>query len=157
MRKLDYSIREYKNSDRDQVYSLIVSIFGFEFKEIPPEKYLVDLNDMEKIYGGEKNKFFVCEKNDEIIGTIAIKEDDEKVALLRRFFVNPKFRGQKIGKNLLVEALDFAQSKGYSDIIFIGNMIMQGVKSMLVNNGFEEEKDFILSEFSVFKLHFSFK
>ncbi len=145
-------IREYKSSDRDQVYSLILSIFVFEFKNIPPEKYLEDLNDMEKVYGGSGEAFWVCEKNDKIIGTIAIKKDDEKTALLRRFFVNPNYRGKGLGKSLLVQALDFVKTKKYEKVVFIGNPQMKNVKKVLMVNGFQEDDDFIFKGMSVFKL-----
>ena len=149
-------IRSYRGSDKDQVYSLILSIFQYEYRDIPPDKYLDDLNNMDKIYRGDQNGFWVFEENEKIVGTIALKQDEKEVALLRRFFVNPNFRRRGVGKLLLAHVLAFAKAKNYKKVIFIGNFQMKLVKEVLMRHSFREDEVFLFEDFPFFKLSYSF-
>ncbi len=149
-------VRSYRSADLEQVHSLISSIFQLEYKDISPKKFLSDLNKIAEIYRGDREGFWVCEKDKKIIGTIAIKQDEEKVALLRRFFVNPNFRGEGFGKMLLKQALEFAKTKNYEKVIFMGNFQMIEAKKILMHNSFEEDENFSLDGGSLFKLCHTF-
>ncbi len=150
-----FTVREYRPEDSDSVYTLILSILTNEFREIPPEHYLSDIRDIQSVYAGEVNEFFVCENEGQIIGTIAVKEDDKKVALMRRFFVNPNFRGKKAGKALVDRALAFCKEKGYEKIVFTGNNRMHDVQKVLQKLGFKEQEDIQLPGLELFRMSYS--
>lgn len=147
-----FNVREYQPGDSESVYALILAILTNEFREIPPEHYLSDIKDIQSVYAGERNEFFVCENDGEIIGTIAVKEDDKKTALLRRLFVNPHFRGKKAGKTLIEKALAFCREKHYEKIVFTGNNRMHDVKEVLKKLGFKEAEDIQLPGLELFRM-----
>jgi GNAT superfamily N-acetyltransferase len=146
------TIREFKPEDREEVYALILSILTTEFKDLPPEHYLADLRDISRIYEGERNEFFVAELDGQIVGTAAVKEEDEKTALLRRLFVHPHMRGKKVGRMLVEKIFSFCKSKGYSKVIFTGNHRMQNAKAILLKLSFKEEEDVLLAGVEIFRL-----
>ncbi len=147
-----YLVREYRQGDDDAIYTLVLSILTTEFKDVPPYHYLSDLRDIQNVYSGERNEFFVCEFDGQIIGTIAIKEDDQKTALIRRLFVNPHFRGKSVGRKLLEKVVHFCREKKYSEIAFTGNNHMHNVKAALQKLGFKEEEDVNLPGLEIFRL-----
>lgn len=145
-------IREYRPEDQESVYALILSILTNEFKDIPPEHYLADLRNIESIYSGERNEFFVAEKDGQIVGLVGLKEDDEHVALMRRLFVDPHHRGLKVGRALVEKAFEFAKGHKYTKVAFIGNHRMQTAKASLLKLGFKEEQDLLLAGVELYRL-----
>jgi N-acetylglutamate synthase-like GNAT family acetyltransferase len=149
-----YFFREFEPKDQDGVYTLILSILENEFNDIPPENFLVDVRDVENNYTGNGNEFIVCEHEGMVVGTIAVKRDDEETALLRRFFVNPHYRGKEIGKRLIQKIFEVCKESGYKKVLFTGNNKMHKVKSVLSKAGFKEEEDILLKGLEIFKLSY---
>lgn len=147
-----YTFRAFTPEDQEAVFTLILSILETEFNDIPPEGYLLDVRDIPTHYDGERNQFFVCEYEGQIVGTIAVKEDDKKTALMRRLFVNPHFRGKQVGKRLLDAALTFCLEKKYKKILFAGNTRMNLARKLLLRNGFVETEHFQLDNLDIFRL-----
>jgi GNAT superfamily N-acetyltransferase len=149
------TFREFQNHDQDGVYTLILSILESEFKDIPPEGFLNDVKDVQSSYDGDGNHFFICESGGEVVGTIAVKRDDDTTALMRRFFVNPHYRGKKIGKRLMEMVFDYCRDNKYDKIIFTGNNRMHKVHAVLKKAGFIEEEDIMLLNLELFKLSYT--
>ena len=156
-------VREYHDEDHDLVYSLILSIIESEYRDIPPDSYLFDIDHFHDVYNGSRDAFWVVEQNSKnrkkIIGTIAIKEDDENTALLRRFFVSPRFRSKGVGKRLFETTLEFCRNNHYKEIIFIGNNKMNKVNKFLKKRNFQDLEVIDLKKekkdlFGVYKLSF---
>ena len=51
-----------------------------------------DLKNIEKEYFKNEGTFLITEVNEKIVGTIAIKKEKNKVARLKRMFVDQKYR-----------------------------------------------------------------
>ena len=150
----EINIRDYQKEDKEAVYGLILSIMEQEFEDIPPSVYLEDIGDIPRVYGSEGDHFYVCEHQGKIIGTIALKRDDEDSALLRRFFVNPHFRGSGVGSQLIAKALEFCKQKKYKKVFFDGNTKMHKVRALLKKNGFKEDESIPLENIGIFKLSY---
>ncbi|MGI6575052.1 MAG: GNAT family N-acetyltransferase [bacterium] len=59
---------------------------------------------------------WLAEKDDQLVGTIAIIRRSDKVAQLRWFLILPDFRGLGLGKILLNKALDFCRQHNYEKV-----------------------------------------
>ena len=147
-------VREYQDADKDEVYSLILSIMEQEFEDIPASVYLEDIGDIINVYGGERDHFYVCEKDGRIIATVGLKEDDEENALLRRLFVNPHFRGTGLGSELVKKALQFCKKHKYKKVFFSGNIKMNKVRTLLKKQGFKEDETILSINVGIFKLSY---
>ena len=148
------SIRNFKPSEKEQIYGLILSVMEREFEDVPAHLYLKDIMELPDSYSGERESFFVIESDNNIIGTIGIKEDDEKTALMRRFFVKSDFRGKGLGLKLINHAMEFCKKSGYEIILFDGNSQMHKVKQILQKYGFVEKQNILFSNLSIFKLKY---
>ena len=145
------TIRPVSVGDDTQVKDLIVGIVE---KEFPPEErdfLSSDIESVSKNYSREGESFFVACQDRKIVGTVGIKREDERNAMLRRIFVRPEFRGQKIGYQLIQRAIQFCKEKGYEEIIFKTTSRMQNAIALCEANGFAKKATIRLGDLDLFK------
>lgn len=126
----------YKPEHHEQVKALIVRIMEQEFGDAVGAYPTDDLDHPGKSYGALGEAFFVALDGTRVIGTVAIKKEDERVALLRRLFVAPEQRGRKIGSKLIDSALSFCRNVGYEEVVFKTTSKMTGANSICQKSGF---------------------
>ncbi len=68
-------------------------------------------------YNPAKERLWIVEMEEQIIGSVAIVKAEEQVAQLRWLILDAKARGNKIGKKLVQEAVTFSKTKGYKKLI----------------------------------------
>lgn len=144
-------IRTVKNSDVPKVLKLIKGILESEFGKEAAVYPQIDLYDLENSYGGTRDCFLVAEKDGDIVGTTAVKEEDEKVALLRRVFVDPKYRGKGYGLVLIDKAIDFCKKKNYRRISFQGTSRMATALNLCRKKGFQEVDRVAMEDFEIIR------
>ena len=130
------TIRKFKAGDEPAIQALISSIMNREFPQSEAAYPSQDLADIPRTYGNKGEAFFVAMNHDHIVGTVAVKREDERMALLRRIFVEPAFRNQRIGMKLLAQAIDFCKENGYEEIIFKTSTKMDKAIRLCQQNGF---------------------
>ena len=130
------TIRRFRKEDKPLVKELIDEIMVQEFKESANAYPTTDIDEIEKAYGNIGDVFFVAEEGNSLIGTVAIKKEDERVALLRRLFVSSRFRKKQIGLKLLERALKYCQEVGYQELVFKTTSQMQGAIQLCQKKGF---------------------
>lgn len=145
-------IRKITSDDTESVKTLIQNIMQTEFSAESKAYSLYDLDDAVHYYGGTKDIFLVAEKDGNIIGTVAIKEDSSDTALLRRIFVVKDFRGKGYGDKLVGEALDFCFNHNYQTVTFRGTDRMKQALKVCLKQGFKEDDIVITDDFKMFVL-----
>lgn len=144
-------VRIFKEEDFPKIRELILSILT---KEYPFDKSCYsdsDLYALDKTYGGTRDNFFVAEDNKQIIGTAGIKEETDKIALLRRLFVSPESRGKGYGKILVDKAVEFCKKNGYSHIVFRTTDKMLQAIELCKKKGFKQIESADLGGFKIYK------
>ncbi len=134
-----FTIRKFIPEDAEQVRSLISSIMSEEFPEQQKNYPLDDIVDIGKSYGSLGDAFFVGLFGEEIIGTVGVKKEDERTALIRRIFVKPEYRNRRYGVRLLEEAVNFCSVVGYQEIVFKTTSNMEKAIQLCLKNGFVEK------------------
>lgn len=145
-----HKLRVFTKNDAKGAKELILSILT---KEYPFDRNAYsdsDLERIEEVYGGPKESFMVIEDDNDIVGTVGVKEDAKDTALLRRLFVDLKHRKKGYGTELLDRAIDFCKEKGYKRICFRCTDRMSDAMKLCIKKGFKEIEAL---EVSGFKIH----
>lgn len=93
-----------------------------------------------------RERIWVVEDNDEVLGSIALCEISPNEAQLRWFLVSPQLRGQGIGKNLLNSVIDFSIEQAYEEISLWTVKGLEAAKNIYIASGFalvEEVEHFV--------------
>ncbi|MFH0839460.1 MAG: GNAT family N-acetyltransferase [Candidatus Omnitrophota bacterium] len=144
-------VRKFDTKDSADVKNLIVSILT---KEYPFDKSVYENSDISSIndtYGGRRDVFFVIESDDDIIGTVGVKEDSEDTALLRRLFIKPSCRRKGYGSLLLSRALNHCRKNHFKQVVFRATGRMAQAINLLKKNGFKEAEKIDLGGFRIYK------
>jgi GNAT superfamily N-acetyltransferase len=144
-------IRKIREQDSKKVKDLIISILSKEFEMAKSAYPETDLEHISSSYGGERDVFLILFSNEEVVGTVAIKEDSKYIALLRRFFLSSDFRKKGLGTLLLKEAIKFCREKKFHEIVFRTTDKMESAIKLCVKNGFSEKEKIPFENFQIIK------
>ena len=134
-----YSIRSRKSGDIGYIIYRHGVIYAIENRldesfEAYVAKYMAKFIEN---YDSNKEHFWVVEKDDDIVGSIAIVKVDDEVAQLRWFLVEPYARNKGIGTKLINEALSFCRNKGYQKIVLGTISELKAARRIYIKNGFQ--------------------
>jgi len=131
------TIRKCHPNDQKAARDLIVKIMREEFPKESSSFPVDDLAEISSSYGKLGEAFFVAVATDgKIVGTIGVKQEDKRTAMLRRFFVDSGSRGKHIGSQLLDRAIEFCREVGYDEVIFKTTSTMENAVSLCASRGF---------------------
>ncbi|OGW87223.1 MAG: hypothetical protein A3C35_06950 [Omnitrophica bacterium RIFCSPHIGHO2_02_FULL_46_11] len=130
------TIRKCQSSDEPAARELIVNVLQREFPKDAQNIPSDDLDDIGSSYGKLGEAFFIALSNGKIVGTVGIKQEDERTAFLRRLFVAPEFRRKQIGSQLIERAVEFCREVGYDEIIFKTTSTMDKAVRLCEKRGF---------------------
>jgi len=83
--------------------------YGVEF-----ETYIgAGLYEFYKNYDPARDRVWICEQNDKIVGFLLLMHRENNAAQLRYFYFEPEFRGLGLGNNLMQLFIDFARNCNY--------------------------------------------
>ncbi|MBU1862793.1 MAG: GNAT family N-acetyltransferase [Candidatus Omnitrophica bacterium] len=145
------NVRKIKPGEYREAHDLIVSIMKNEFSEDLNAYPLQDVDDISASYGNLGEAFFILAANGKVVGTVGVKREDERTALLRRIFVNADYRRKQCGSKLMDRAIEFCREVGYQEIIFKTTSRMQGAIKLCQHKGFTERAKIDLGGFELLK------
>jgi len=129
----------FEDKYQDQVIDLILNIQQNEFHIPITAKDQPDLNDIPGFYRNGNGNFWIALENNNVTGTISLKDIGENELALRKMFVKKECRGNNPGtaKQLLDAALAWAKKRKVSTI-YLGT-----TEKFLAAHRFYEKNDFI--------------
>jgi GNAT superfamily N-acetyltransferase len=135
-------IVEYAPGYMDQVVAVIGR--GLRQQKVLPEGDEPiedeDLHHIPEIFAG-RGRFWVCLKDDVVIGTVAVQEMSETTAQLKCMFVESAYHGQGIGQQLFDQALDFVRAQQYNEMTLTRHPFMKRAHRFYERNGFRRVAD----------------
>lgn len=134
---------------------LITGIMDGEFREEKSVLSLEDLENVETSYGNFGEAFFIAEDGKKIVGTVAVKREDDRIALIRRIFVDPEYRMRQIGLELLDRAIGFCKEVGYRELIFKTTSRMSAAIELVKKLGFQSRAKVPLGQVELLKFSLS--
>jgi|LDZT01.1.fsa_nt_gi GNAT superfamily N-acetyltransferase len=110
--------------------------FNHEF-----EVYVAEgLAEFARKYKPGRSCIWLAETKEQVIGSIAILERENKQAQLRWFLVHPDFQGLKLGKYLFQRAIDFCRNAEYERIVLWTLENLFAAKAIYEAKGFQPEE-----------------
>jgi DNA-binding MarR family transcriptional regulator/N-acetylglutamate synthase-like GNAT family acetyltransferase len=100
-------------------------------------------SDFLRNYNPKKERCWIAEMDGEIVGSVFVTQDSEKVARLRLLLVEPKARGLGLGTRLVEECIRFSKRNGYEKLVLWTNSVLEAARHSYKKLGFElveEEK-----------------
>lgn len=138
----EFSIKiEFFRPDYAREVSELVSFIQRNEFDIPITlEQQPDLADIPGFYQKGAGNFWVALLNDNVVGTVALLDIENKQAALRKMFVRKEFRGSKYGiaKHLLDESINWAQRVGLKEIFLGTTAQFIAAHRFYEKNGFNE-------------------
>jgi N-acetylglutamate synthase-like GNAT family acetyltransferase len=90
----------------------------------------------------QRQKIWIVEKADEIVGCIAIVDAGDNLAQLRWLLLTKEARGQGIGKKLMKYAIDYCSEQGFEGVFLWTVDLLEAAAGLYCSHGFRvtEEK-----------------
>jgi GNAT superfamily N-acetyltransferase len=148
-------IRRFASGDEKAVVQLISGIMTEEFREDQAAYPIDDLQHIRQSYGGLGEAFFVAVSGGDIIGTVALKKEDDRTVLMRRLFVSKSYRKKKIGTKLIEYAKKFCDEVGYQEMVFRTTSRMKSAAEVCQKCGFVQRAKLSLGPIELMKFTYS--
>lgn len=139
-----WEVRDYfKPGDIGSITSLQGTTYAKEYGyDTTFETYVAKgLAQFVQSFNPKKEKLWIVEKNNRIIGFIAVVSHSKKEAQLRWFFVHPDYRSQSIGKHLLTEAIEFCKQQSYETVFLWTTSELTTAHHLYSSAGFKKTED----------------
>ncbi|WP_188455707.1 bifunctional helix-turn-helix transcriptional regulator/GNAT family N-acetyltransferase [Virgibacillus oceani] len=101
------------------------------------------VSDFVNNYNPKKERCWIAEMDGEIVGSVFVVQESEKIAKLRLLLVEPKARGLGLGTRLVEECIRFSRRNGYEKLVLWTNSVLGAARHTYKKLGFElvgEEK-----------------
>src|SRR5262245_48715820 len=89
----------------------------------------------------DRERLWIAERDDRLVGCIAIVAASARTAQLRWYLVDPTARGAGLGKHLLTEAVTFCKESGYATVILWTVSALTAAAHLYVAAGFRKVEE----------------
>ena len=108
------------------------------------ESYVAEgLHEFYKSYDPGKDRVWICEHQDRIVGFLLLMRRENNAAQLRYFLIDPKYRGMGLGKRLMELCMEFVRRCQYQSCYLWTTHELETAASLYKKYGFTltEEKE----------------
>jgi len=129
-------IRTAREEEKEEIKEFIDKIMKNEGIYEPHYGY-ADIEELESAYGDSNGEFYIAEENGRIIGTAGVFKINGSLSHLRRWNLDPAYRGKGIGKQLLDKTIEFSEQNGYLGLTGVSEHELRKAFKIYVRNGFK--------------------
>ena len=104
--------------------------------DLAPQGFSQELQSLPGVYAPPEGELLLAKRGDHVLGSIALKRLEPRVAEIKRLFVRPQARKAGIGRALVAAMLKTAKERGYLQIKLDTLPQMQGAIALYKSFGF---------------------
>ena len=144
---MDVQIFQYKESHLGEIRIILNEFLSFIANELtkPPWNFNLDvehevdftMNNLDK-FAKPDGRLLLVEVDGKIAGTISLRKIRNDSGEIKRMYVRPKFRGEKLGNLMIEEVIRVSKENGYSKLYLDTAHFMSSAISLYKNFGFKE-------------------
>ena len=120
-------IFQYKESQLEEIRIILNEFLSFIANELnkPPWDFNLNveheldftMNNLDK-FAKPDGRLLLVEVDGQIAGTISLRKIREDSGEIKRMYVRPKFRGEKLGNLMIEEVIRVSKENGFSKLIW---------------------------------------
>lgn len=107
-------------------------------KYLDLQNYDAELEHLETKYGLPDGRLYLARLGGKVAGCIGLRKIDSENCEMKRLYVRPQFRGERIGQKLVQRILDDAREIGYENMLLDTLPFLQSAIRMYRELGFVE-------------------
>ena len=136
---MDIQIFQYKESNLGEIRIILNEYLSFIAKELTkvPWNFNLDvehevnftMNNLDK-FAEPDGRLLLVEVDSEIAGTISLRKIREDAGEIKRMYVKPKFRGEKLGNLMIEKVISISEENGFSKLFLDTALFMSSAVSL---------------------------
>ena len=99
-----------------------------------------DLSNPVKKYTAPEGEILVAVEDEKVVGMVAYHRHSKSRCEMKRLYVKPKYRENKLGKKLVLEILGHAKKAGYKEMVLDTIIPLQSAIHLYKKVGFVERE-----------------
>jgi putative acetyltransferase len=132
-------LRPADNEDCEEIANLVYGILQEYNLKPDPGATDADIKDIESSYFGRGGMFFVLEEKDgSIVGAYGLYPVEGQTCELRKMYLHSSYRGKRLGKLLLEDALSKARKLGFKKMSLETASVLKEAIALYKSYGFVE-------------------
>ena len=121
----------------NQVRNLIIEYTQMLNRDLSFQNIDDELKDPSKKYTAPAGELLVAIENDEVVGMIAYHKHSATRCEMKRLYVKPKYRGMKLGEQLIQKLIELAIQSGYTEMVLDTLLPLQSAIYLYQKLGFQ--------------------
>ena len=144
---MDIQIFQYKESHLGAIRLILIEYMKFIANEIikPPWQFNVDIehevdftmNNLDK-FAEPDGRLLLVEVDGEIAGTISLRKIRRDCGEIKRMYIKPEFRGEKLGNLMIEKVISVSKENGVSKLYLDTALFMSSAVYLYKKFGFKE-------------------
>ncbi len=122
----------------NQVRNLIIEYTQMLNRDLSFQNIDDELKDPSKKYTTPAGELLVAIENDEVVGMIAYHKHSATRCEMKRLYVKPKYRGMKLGEQLIQKLIELAIQSGYTEMVLDTLLPLQSAIYLYQKLGFQQ-------------------
>ena len=135
-------IREIQQKDNEQIAKVIRAVFHeLDAPKVGTAYADPILDTLFEVYQDKKTKYFVVEKDGEVVGGCGIaplENEEAYICELQKMYFSPEIRGTGFAEQIISKCLEFAKKVGYKQCYLETLSFMTAAQKLYKRIGFEE-------------------
>lgn len=92
-------------------------------------------------YDSDRDRAWICEHDERIVGFVLLMHESTTVARLRFFYLEKEYRGIGLGKKLMLLFMNFFEKKGYTSSYLTTTHELESAAALYKRHGFVLTKE----------------